>query len=111
MLLLFSNVLTFTTPSVGATRTPSVSMERDVLTACSRANATPSLSFKEPANSFAIISAVDSLSFSSATSRILGAIPFGPTCASTLSARSFALGISASKEGSNPAFRALETRL
>ena len=79
MLLLFSNVLIFTTPSVGATRTPSVSIERDVLTACSRAKATPSFSFKSAANSFAIIKAVDSLSLVSATFRILGATPFGPT--------------------------------
>ena len=79
MLLLFSKVLTFTTPSVGATKTPSVRIDKDVLTACSSAFSKPNSDFSFPASSFAIISAVDSLSFSSATSRILGAIPSGPT--------------------------------
>ena len=64
---------------MGATRTPSVSIESDVLTACSRAKATPSFSFKSAAYTFAIIKAVDSLSLVSATFRILGATPFGPT--------------------------------
>ena len=99
-----------TTPSVGATRTPSVIIEREVLTACSSAKATPSLLFSSPANSLAMMRAVVSLSFFSATSLILGAIPSGPTWASTLSARSLARGISASVEGSKPALRALETK-
>ena len=107
---MFSKVLTLTTPSVGATSTPSVSIESDVRTACSSAKATPSFSFNSFASSLAIINAVDSLSLVSAALRILGAIPSGPTCASTLSAKSFARGISGSKEGSKPALRALETK-
>ena len=79
VLLLFSKVLILTTPSVGATRTPSVSIDSDVRTACSRAISTPLSAFNLPANSLAIINAVVSRSLSSATSLIRGAIPSGPT--------------------------------
>ena len=96
---------------MGATNTPSVSIDNDVLTACSSAFSNPNSDFNFPASSFAMIKAVDSLSFSSATSLIRGAIPSGPTCASTLSAKSLARGISGESEGSKPAFRTFSTRL
>ena len=104
-------MLTFTTPSVGATKTPSVRIDKDVRTACSKAFSRPNSDFNFPASSFAINKAVDSLSFSSATSLIRGAIPSGPTCASTLSAKSLALGISGESEGSKPAFLTFSTNV
>ena len=91
-------------PSKGATSTPSVSIARPVLIAWSSASSfVLNLYFFPFTISFAISNETISLSLIFfVTSRIFGAISFGPTSCSTLAARSKACGISTTNSGSRP---------